>query len=45
MEEECMMMRLSFLQVSQKQGESPSEYGHRLRKFINKLEISLKVTD
>ena len=45
MEEERMMMRSSFLQVSQKQGESPSEYGHRLRKFINKLEISLKTDD
>ena len=45
MEEERALVRASFFQVAQKQGESPAEYGQRLKKMISKLDFSLKVPD
>ena len=37
MEEERTLMRSSFLNIVQKQGESPADYGYRLKKnlYIN----------
>ena len=45
MEEERTLMRSSFLNIVQKQGESPADYGYRLKKFINKLDITFKKPD
>lgn len=45
MEEERSMMRAFHLNISQNQGESPADYGHRLKKFITKIDIPLKTAD